>query len=531
MIGCVNGEHRVLPHSDEAERAILGSVLRDSTVLANVRDVGVEDFCADANRKIFGAMLELEAEGVPIDHVSVGDQLSRKNLLIGDVGLADYLGKLVDDRLFPHHVRHYADMLLEKSRHRRRIELASQILRADTDGDRARGDELIGQLAKLSTVGKRQYEFERLTGQQFLAGNFTEEYLVDGVLVKGQPCIIAAPKKALKTCLSVDLLMALAAGDYFCGGKFKVQRPVRVGVMSGESGKATLQETAKRITRAMRPDGWSAEELERQRWCFQVPRLGEKEHLDALRRFIEQDRLEVLIIDPTYLALPVGENAGNLFHVGSLLLALTELGQETGCTIVLIHHLRKNVADAFSPPELEDIAWSGFAEWARQWILIGRREKYDPDSDGEHQLWLNIGGSAGHSSLWAVDIREGKRTDEGGRRWSVTVNTASVARQKLMEARKQGKEAKKTEAEAQKQETIRKNAERVEEKLANRFQDGVTKTDLKAACGMNGATIEAALARLADDGRAVKNNNKWRPTPRRQEAELVEGGLPFESAS
>ena len=56
----------------------------------------------------------------------------------------------------------------------------------------------------------------------------------------------------------------------------------------------------------------------------------------------------------------------------------------------------------------EHIAWAGFQEWARQWLLIGRRQ-YQPGS-GEHRLWLNVGGSAGHSALWARTSAKGCMT-------------------------------------------------------------------------------------------------------------------------
>ena len=82
----------------------------------------------------------------------------------------------------------------------------------------------------------------------------------------------------------------------------------------------------------------------------------------------------------------------------------------------------------FEPAELEDIAWAGFPEWARQWLLLSRRRKYDPEQGGHHELWLNVGGSAGHSGLWGVNIEEGMRQDEGGRRWNVDVLKASQAR-------------------------------------------------------------------------------------------------------
>jgi hypothetical protein len=70
-----------------------------------------------------------------------------------------------------------------------------------------------------------------------------------------------------------------------------------------------------------------------------------------------------------------GTDAGNLFIQGEKLRPINAICSETGCTFGLVHHCRKGGrANSFDPPELEDIAWAGFQEWARQWILVGRRD-------------------------------------------------------------------------------------------------------------------------------------------------------------
>ncbi len=165
----------------------------------------------------------------------------------------------------------------------------------------------------------------------------------------------------------------------------------------------------------------------------------------ALKAALLQNQIEVLIVDPLYLCLLAGldgkeVSAGNLFEMGPLLLSVAQTCLSVNCTPILAAHARKNLTNAFDPMELEDIAWAGIQEFARAWVLVNRRTRYEPGS-GVHQLWLQTGGSLGHSGCWGIDINEGQLNEHfGGRRWELSLFTVEEIRQGAQSAGQDKKE-------------------------------------------------------------------------------------------
>ena len=288
----------------------------------------------------------------------------------------------------------------------------------------------------------------------------------------------------------MDLAVSIGTGKQFLG-KFNVATPARVGLFSGESGGAVLKETFRRVCRAKRiADPTSANVW----WCLKLPQLSVQDDLDRLVAQIRKHKSEVVIIDPLYLCLLTGNlnvDASNLYQMGPLLARVAEVCLEAGATPILAHHTKKALSKSFETPELEDLAYAGVQEFARQWLLLGRRERYVLDS-GIHRLWLTVGGSAGFSGGWALDIDEGKlKPDFTGRHWVVKVRSAS-------EEYKQADQRRERRRIEKKQKGDEDALERIREVFRNNLA-GETKTFIRDEAKVGGKITEF-LERLLANG-------------------------------
>jgi hypothetical protein len=97
-----------------------------------------------------------------------------------------------------------------------------------------------------------------------------------------------------------------------------------------------------------------------------------------------------------------------------------------GRTFASAHRTKQGCkSDPFILPESGDIPHRGFQEWFRQ-RLVGRWKRYEPRSR-QHHLQLNVGGSVGRSTWWAIDVSERAYDESMPPRWAGTRQHADVA--------------------------------------------------------------------------------------------------------
>lgn len=281
-------------------------------------------------------------------------------------------------------------------------------------------------LEQVKQTKRKATEYRLITSRELAEQEFVTDFAIADTLVIGQPLIVAGPQKALKTSILIDAAISLASGGHFLG-KLKVKRPYRTLLMSGESGLSTLKETAERICKAAK---LKLGDLDNLTFSPDLPKFGDASHAAAIAEVLQRRKTEMLIIEPAYLCMP-GADAGNLFTQGEMLFSMSSICQQFGVTLVMAHHTKKmNDRNGKNQSlSLTDIAWAGFQEFARQWWLINRREPY-VEGSGEHRMWLSIGGSAGHSALWGVDVSEGVRSEFQERHWDADVFPVAEAKER-----------------------------------------------------------------------------------------------------
>ncbi|MEI8327781.1 MAG: replicative DNA helicase [Candidatus Taylorbacteria bacterium] len=118
---------KVPPHSLEAEKALLGSVMIRGEAMHDVIDiVGEASFYSNIHRMVWQALFELHTKGSPIDVLSISSRLKEKEQL-EQIGGMTFLTELINCVPTSTNVNHYAEMVEKKHVMRELLRAAENI--------------------------------------------------------------------------------------------------------------------------------------------------------------------------------------------------------------------------------------------------------------------------------------------------------------------------------------------------------------------------------------------------------------------
>jgi replicative DNA helicase len=123
---------RIPPHSLEAERGVLGSVLLDPAAAIDkclAKRLGHEAFYDRRHEVLYEQLVDMSQANVAMDGITIAEWLKTKNVL-DKVGGYDYLVELQDSTLVSAHVEFYCEIVLDKYLYRKMIDEGSALVDA-----------------------------------------------------------------------------------------------------------------------------------------------------------------------------------------------------------------------------------------------------------------------------------------------------------------------------------------------------------------------------------------------------------------
>jgi replicative DNA helicase len=404
---------KVPPHNLDAEMSLLGAILIDEEVLADVTDkVHADDFYEKRHQTIFGAMLRLFERHRPIDLLTLSDELEKKDSL-ETIGGSSYLTELTNYVPTAANASAYAELVAQRAVRRRLIKASSDIAELAFKEDTNTQEILERAEAELFSVSDTSLKQDLVSLEQILTESFDrmEELHRDrgklrGVrtgwrdldnltagLQRSDLLIIAARPAMGKTTLVTNLAYNVAAKEhqsvlFFSLEMSKEQLVDRMladasGVDAWNIRTGNLSDTDfEKLSTAM------GEMAEAPIFIDDTPGLTVLEMRTKARRQAHIQPLGLIIVD--YLQLMQGSSRGGEFNrvqeVSEISRGLKLIARELNVPVIALSQLSRSV-ESRNPqiPQLADLRESGSIEQDADLVaFIYREAYYNPDTERQN---------------------------------------------------------------------------------------------------------------------------------------------------
>ena len=397
------------PHSIEAEKTVLGGVLVNNKNLNVVLSIiSLEDFYKEANRKILEKITLLVDKGIPVDLLSLSEELQKAGYL-EEVGGASYLSSLMDGVPKSLNIEYHTQIIKEKALLRRLILSSAKIISSSYEQKEDADQLLDAAQAAIADVAEQRIKtgfipmkmltepvlemietlrdrHEAVTGiptgfrdlDSLTSGFHNSEFIV----VAGRPsmgktalCLNIAQHVGVKTDYSVGFFSLEMAKEQvairlLCSEAQLDIKKVRTGFI-GEREIEKLKLSAEVYSQA-------------NIYIDESAALTVMEMKAKARRLKMEQNLNLIFIDYMQLMHPGGRFENRTQEISYISRSLKELAKELKIPVVGISQLsRAPERGRREPlPQLSDLRESGAIEQdADVVIFIYRPEFYHPDDE------------------------------------------------------------------------------------------------------------------------------------------------------
>jgi replicative DNA helicase len=397
------------PHSLEAEKTVLGGILLNNENLNPVLSIiSPEDFYKDTNRKIIDKVIFLVDKGLPVDVVTLSEELQKEGRL-EEIGGASYLSSLMDGVPKSLNIEFYARIIKEKSLFRQLILSSAKIISSSFE-QKEDADQLLDEAqAAIIEVAEQRIKpgfvpvsmLAPPTLDMIKALHDRKETVIgipsgfrdlDGLTSgfhNSEFIVIAARPSMGKTALSLNISQYAGLKTDYAVGFFSLEMAKEQVVIRLLCAEAQLDIKKVRTgfigEREFEKLKLSGEVLSRAKiFVDETAALTVMEMKAKARRLKMEQNLDLLFIDYIQLMRTGGRFENRTQEMSYISRSLKELAKEIKIPVVGISQLsRAPERGRREPiPQLSDLRESGAIEQdADVVIFIYRPELYHPDDE------------------------------------------------------------------------------------------------------------------------------------------------------
>lgn len=406
-----------LPSNVEAERSILGAILLDNQVCNQAIELlRRDDFFLDSHRRIFDKMIALTERIMPIDLITLSDELRRAGEF-EQIGGATYIASLIDGVPRTDTIEPYAKLVKSKSMLRKLITASNQVIalafeeedEADVIVDKA--EQMIFQIAEdcarqgfqyVGDVAHRRLEqIEQMAGRpEMITGvptGFTDFDRMTSGLQRQELIVIAARPSMGKTALALNMAQ-YASKNANVVGIFSLEMSAPQLVSRLLCSEARVDAHRLR-TGYLNREEWARLADGLRRLCEtkvfidDTPGVGVLEMRAKSRRLKAEHGLDLLIIDYLQLMAGRGRIESRQQEVSQISRDLKILAKELDVPVIALSQLsRAPEQRSEHKPQLSDLRESGAIEQDSDVVcFIYREELYNPTDENQGKAELIVG--------------------------------------------------------------------------------------------------------------------------------------------
>jgi replicative DNA helicase len=406
---------KVPPQARDLEEAILGAIMLEKNAFDSASEIlKPECFYVDGHQRIFSAMMGLQQKNMPIDILTVVEELRKRDEL-DIIGGAYYVTKLTNSVVSSAHIETHCKILIQKFIQRELIRLSGEVI-GDAYEDSTDAFDLLDEAeSKLFELTNSYVKgnFDEIGNVLVQAVNRIEELRNKSDDISGVPSGFAALDRITNGFQPTDLIIIAArpsvgktalALNLARNAAMHPLRPTAVGVFSLEMSNAQLVQRIlsaqsevmmEKISRG-RLEDHEMQQLyskgvkalsEAPIFLDDTPALNIFELRAKCRRMVSRHNVGIIIID--YLQLMSGggdnRNGNREQEISGISRALKGLAKELSVPVIALSQLSRAVEsrkDGNKIPQLSDLRESGAIEQDADMVMfIYRPEYYEINAD------------------------------------------------------------------------------------------------------------------------------------------------------